>query len=191
MGANKALLPLSPSGPTVIEAVVERLRAAGLHDPLLVTNSPDDYDFLGLETVPDDILGAGALGGILTAVRRSRATRTLVIACDMPLLSAALLRYMTSLTVPYDALVPRLAQPDDTLRPEPLHAIYTSSCTTALVRLLAEGTRKVGALLGEVHTVYLDERDLLPHDATLTSFANANTPGEWERIKAAWAAAHE
>ena len=67
MGANKALMRLDEGGPTVIEMVVARLGEAGLHDPLLVTNSPEEYLFLGLESVRDDIEGAGALGGILTA----------------------------------------------------------------------------------------------------------------------------
>jgi molybdopterin-guanine dinucleotide biosynthesis protein A len=189
MGTNKALLRLAPSGPTVIEAVVERLRDAGLDNPLLVTNTPDDYAFLRLDTVPDDIPGAGALGGIFTAVRHSGAPRTLVVACDMPLLNPALLRYMASLPGPYDALVPRLVQPDGTPRHEPLHAIYGQACGPAAARLVTSGTRRVGALLDEVNPSYLDERDILPHDPTLMSFANANTPGEWERIKTTWAAA--
>jgi molybdopterin-guanine dinucleotide biosynthesis protein A len=170
--------------------VVERLREAGLHDPLLVTNTSDDYTFLRLEAVPDDIPGAGALGGILTAIRRSGAARTLVVACDMPLLNPSLLSYMTSHPGPYDALVPRLALPDGTLRPEPLHSIYAPACAEAAARLLSGGTRKVGALLNEVRTRYLDEPDILPHDPTLLSFANANTPGEWERVRSHWAALH-
>jgi molybdopterin-guanine dinucleotide biosynthesis protein A len=107
----------------------------------------------------------------------------------MPLLNPALLRYMASLPGQYDALVPRLAQPDSTPRPEPLHAIYGEACGPAAARLVTSGTRRVGALLDEVNPLYLDERDILPHDPTLLSFANANTPGELERIKAAWAAA--
>jgi molybdopterin-guanine dinucleotide biosynthesis protein A len=190
MGTNKALLRLAPSGPAVIEAVLDRLRDAGQVNPLLVTNSPDEYTFLHLESVPDDIPGAGALGGIMTAVRHSGASRTLVVACDMPLLNPALLQYMASLPGPYDALVPRLLHPDGTLRPEPLHAIYTPACAEAAERLLARGTRKVGALLVHVNTLYLEQTDILAHDPALLSFANANTPGEWERVRTNWAAEH-
>jgi molybdopterin-guanine dinucleotide biosynthesis protein A len=190
MGANKALLRLAPLGPTVIEVVVERLREAGQPNPLLVTNTPDDYAFLHLESVPDDIPGAGALGGILTAIRHSGAVRTLVIACDMPLLSPALIQYMVSVPGLYDALVPRLTMPDGTLRPEPMHAIYTPICALVAARLLESGRHKVGDLLGEVGTVYLDESDILPHDPALLSFANANTPDEWERVRSNWAAEH-
>jgi molybdopterin-guanine dinucleotide biosynthesis protein A len=190
MGTNKALLRLAPSGPAVIEEVLDRLRDAGHDNPLLVTNSPDEYAFLHLDSVPDDIPGAGALGGIMTAVRYSGASRTLVVACDMPLLSPALLRYIASVPGPYDALVPRLLQTDGTLRPEPLHAIYTPVCAEAAEHLLQGGTRKVGALLDEVNTLYLNQQDILLHDPALLSFANANTPDEWERIKTNWAAEH-
>ncbi len=190
MGTNKALLRLAPSGPTVIEAVIERLRNAGLSYPLLVTNTPDDYAFLGVESVPDDISGQGALGGILTALRHSGAARTLVVACDMPLLNPALLRFMASVPGPYDALVPRLALPDGTLRPEPLHAIYSPACEPVAARLIALGARKLAAFLNEIDARYLDEREVLPYDPALLSFANANTPGEWERIRENWLAEH-
>src|SRR6266511_914784 len=71
MGTNKALLRIEPGGPTLIELVVARLIEAGIPPTLLVTSPatlmPDEYAFLGLPTAPDDIPGAGALGGILTA----------------------------------------------------------------------------------------------------------------------------
>jgi molybdopterin-guanine dinucleotide biosynthesis protein A len=190
MGTNKALLRLTPSGPTVIEEVLDRLRDAGHDNPLLVTNSPNEYDFLHLDSVPDDIPGAGALGGVMTAIRHSGASRTLVVACDMPLLSPTLLQFMASVPGPYDALVPRLPTPDGTLRPEPLHAIYTPMSADAAERLLASGSRKVGALLDEVNTLYLEQTDILHHDPALLSFANANTPEEWERVRTNWAAEH-
>src|SRR5438874_9473550 len=87
MGANKALMRLKEGGPTVIEMVVARLAEAGLRAPMLVTNNPEEYRFLGLESVRDDIEGAGALGGILTALRHSISNKVFVVACDMPLLS--------------------------------------------------------------------------------------------------------
>ena len=44
----------------------------------------------------DEVPGAGPLGGIYTAIVRSPRERTLVVACDMPFLSGALLRTLAA-----------------------------------------------------------------------------------------------
>ena len=49
---------------------------------------PPAWSARGLTVVPDDIPGMGALGGIYTAIVHSPCDRTLVVACDMPFLSA-------------------------------------------------------------------------------------------------------
>src|SRR5262245_5967454 len=48
----------------------------------------------GLELVHDRFPDHGSLGGIYTAIVESPADRTLVVACDMPFLSAPLLAHM-------------------------------------------------------------------------------------------------
>src|SRR6476469_2588830 len=98
MGASKALLRIRPQDPTLIELVAARLKEAGLWPPLLVTNTPDEYAFLGLPTVSDEVPGAGPLGGILTGLIRSPGERIFVVGCDMPLLNPSLIKYMAQLT---------------------------------------------------------------------------------------------
>ena len=128
MGQNKALLRLTPDGPTLIETVVARLAEAGFTSPLLVANAPADYAFLGLPTYTDSVKGKGALGGILTALQRSPQERVLVVACDMPALNPALLRYMSMQPEGYDAYVPAWVSPSGERQVEPLHAVYARSC---------------------------------------------------------------
>jgi molybdopterin-guanine dinucleotide biosynthesis protein A len=48
MGTNKALLRLTPGGPTLIERVVATLRPFG--PPLLVTNTPEEWAALDIGT---------------------------------------------------------------------------------------------------------------------------------------------
>lgn len=182
MGANKALLRLTPGGPTVIEMVVAALNAAGFDAPLVVTNSAEEYAFLGLRCVPDEITGAGALGGILTALIHSEgANSTLVVACDMPLLNPALLQYMASIDNEYDALVPRWVGAGET-RLEPLHAIYSERCADIVRREILAKRLKLGDFLRNVNTIYLDEAELRRFDPRLVSFCNVNTPDEWAKL---------
>ncbi len=180
MGSNKALLGLSHAGPTVIEMVVARLAAAGLHEPLLVTNSPEEYSFLGLQSVPDDIEGAGALGGILTALNHSRQSRTFIVACDMPLLNAELIAFMLTLPADYDALVPKW---DDNgqVRVETLHAIYSVRCADVIRKQISLGRLKVSDFLDHVNVRYVGEEIKL-HDSLLQSFYNVNTSQEWAKL---------
>ena len=56
--------------------------------------------------VPELSPGCGPLGGIYTGLLSIRAEWALVVACDMPLLSAHLLRHMSRSRIGWDAVVP-------------------------------------------------------------------------------------
>jgi molybdopterin-guanine dinucleotide biosynthesis protein A len=182
MGVNKAMLRMHVGGPAVVETVVARLREAELGEPLLVTNSPGEYEFLGLESVGDDVEGAGVLGGILTALNHAGGERVLVVACDMPLLNVELLRYMVSLPGGYEALVPRWADGGE-MRAEPLHAIYSVRCASAIAERIKAGRLKVSDFVEGVEARYIEEGEMRKYDPELGSFCNVNTPEEWARLR--------
>lgn len=184
MGQNKALLRLSPGGPTLVETVVARLAEAGYQSPILLANTPNDYAFLGLPTFPDSIQGKGALGGILTALQCAPQERVLVVACDMPALSPALLRYMSMQPDGYDAYVPAWLSPSGERQVEPLHAVYARSCIPAIEDRIREGRLKLGDLLGALNVLYLPEAKMRGYDSNLLSFSNINTPEEWAALAA-------
>ena len=179
MGRNKALLRLSANGPTLIETVVARLAQGGFPTPAIITNTPGEYTFLHLPSLPDDTPGNGALGGILTALRHSPHSRVLVVACDMPFLNPALLRYMASVPAGYDALAPTWTDPAGKCYVEPLHAIYSKTTIPTIERSIAAGELKLHELLSALNTTYLHEEDARQYDPQLLSFRNVNTPGDW------------
>jgi molybdopterin-guanine dinucleotide biosynthesis protein A len=187
MGADKALLRVRAGGPTMIEAVAERLAEAGLPPALLVANKIKEYGFLGLPVLPDDIAGAGALGGIYTALNHSPAERTLIVACDMPLLNPVLLRYMAALPGNPDLLIPRWHDAEGREQVEPLHAIYSRRCLGPVRRRIEAGKFKASNLLQDVDAQYVDEAELRLHDPMLNSFRNINTPEEWSQYLAGFA----
>jgi molybdopterin-guanine dinucleotide biosynthesis protein A len=167
----------------MIETVVARLREAGLTPHLLVTNTPATFAFLDIPMQPDDIPGAGPLGGIYTALHHLPYERTLVIGCDMPLLNTGLLRYMAGLPAGGDVLVPRWTGPGGNPHVEMLHAIYSRRCIEPIRRCIEAGRLKVRALLDEVSVRYVEEAEMRRHDPELESFRNANTPEEWEWVR--------
>src|SRR5688572_29989704 len=57
----------------------------------------------GVTVVQDRVAGAGALGGVYTALVEARSDQVLVIACDMPFLTAPFLAHLASLGGASDA----------------------------------------------------------------------------------------
>jgi len=179
MGADKALLRLVPDGPTLIERVVSAVRAVA--DELLIVANDDRLAHLGLPIVPDAYLGAGSLGGIYSAVAAAAHDHCLVVACDMPFLSASLLRAMAAEPRDYDVLAPYLVVGENRQGGgkgvyETLHAIYGRAALPAMrEQLEAENYRIVG-FFPQVRVQPLPETYLRRHDPDLRSIFNANTP---------------
>lgn len=174
MGQNKALLKIS--GTHIIEVVVARLSEAELGEPIVITNQPEQYDFLGLTCISDDIPGLGPIGGILTALRHSPFKRVLVVGCDMPLLNPALLGYMASIEGDYHAIVPTWHDAGGTLRFEPLHAIYHKSALPIIEQRIANRQLKLTDMVGAINARYIEEAEIRRYDPQMSSFRNINTP---------------
>ncbi len=174
MGRNKALLRLEAGGPTLIERAVGAV--SGFGPVLLVTNTPDEYAFLGLPMALDAVGGQGPLAGLLAGLTASSAAHNFVLACDMPQLQPALLRYMAARPRDYDVLVPRWTAPDGAEQVETLHAIYSKACIPAVAACLERGKRRMVGFYGDVRVLYLDEPELRAVDPDLAGFRNLNTP---------------
>ena len=166
MGRDKALLPYR--GVALAESVA-RVVAAAAGRATLVGN-PGLYQGLGYPAIPDLCPGEGPLGGILTALHHTSADWNLITACDMPELSAEILRRLLEAAEESGAgaLVP--AGPSG--RPEPLCAVYHRRSRRALEAAFARGVRAVAAALEDLHAAVFSVPELAP-------FQNVNTPEDW------------
>ena len=178
MGTDKALLPLRPGDPPLAAVVVNRL-APVASELFIVASDRPAYAGFGVPVVPDRYPNAGTLGGIATALRVATHDYCLVVACDMPFLNLALLRWMASQPRDYDALVPRL--PGESRQGggfvyQTLHAIYGKGCLPAIETQLAAGRRQVIGFFPEVAIRSAEEAQIRTLDPALRSFFNANTP---------------
>jgi molybdopterin-guanine dinucleotide biosynthesis protein A len=167
MRRDKALLPYR--GSTLAQYVAGEVeRAAG---SATLVGDPQRYGGLGYPVVRDLAPGAGPLGAICSALRSSAAEWNLVVACDMPRVTAPFLAQLLESAIARDAdcLVP--AGPSGF--PEPLCAVYRAGCLPVLAAAAARGIRKVmDGLAGT-------ELQILPV-ADPDVFANSNTPEDWD-----------
>lgn len=135
------------------------------------------------EEVEDVFPQSGPLGGIFTGLqhlypgRGEGSRRALVVACDMPLLRAELLRVVLRQLEGQNAAVPLR----DGL-PEPLCGVYTAACIKPARRLLDRGEFKVSGLLEKVNTVFVPEEQWRPRDRDGRSFLNVNRPEDLEVV---------
>ncbi|MBI1750676.1 MAG: molybdenum cofactor guanylyltransferase [Acidobacteria bacterium] len=177
MGADKALLELA--GQPLL------LRAARPLDPLVasvtVIGDPARYASLGLAVVPDDVPGLGPLGGIATALRISRMPWNLVVACDLPYLTAAWLEFLVSraLASPAGALLP-----EGERGPEPLCAMYHARCAPVIVAALEHGVRKVTDGLAGLMIETLPHAEWKAFDSDGCLFKNMNSPADFAEARA-------
>lgn len=177
MGTNKALLPVDEDT-TLIERVIDNLRPLS-EDVVLVSNAPETYAALPVHHTSDQILNAGPLAGLHAGLLVVQNPWALLVACDMPLIDLRLVRYMALLAEGCDVVAPRVGN-----EVEPLHALYHQACLPAIEKRLAAQQRRMVAFYPDVRVRYLEETQIQIFDRTRRSFSNANTPEDWERLRA-------
>jgi molybdopterin-guanine dinucleotide biosynthesis protein A len=166
MGRDKAMLPFrgGPLAEAIGRAVEE---AAGC---VVLVGTPERYSALPWPAIPDLYPGEGPLGGLLTALVHTSADWNVMVACDMPGVSAAFLREMLTVAQASDADI--LAPCPAPGKPEPLCAIYHARVRSAMEKAFARGVRKVSAAWEGLQVVNW----LVPE---ISHFRNINTPEDW------------
>ncbi|UCG09821.1 MAG: molybdenum cofactor guanylyltransferase [Dehalococcoidia bacterium] len=135
-------------------------------------------DYPKLRIVADAYPGKGALGGIYTGLMASGSLHNIVVACDMPFLSHDLLNYMVQLAPGYDVVVPRLGK-----MLEPLHAVYSRNCLTAIESLLKQNSLSITMLFSLVKARYVGVEEIDRFDPRHLSFFNINTEADLKRAR--------
>ena len=168
-------------GKSLLERVVSRL-ASFNSDILAVTASKRAFPRLNgyprLKTVTDIYLDKGPLGGVYAGLKATDSFYNLVVACDMPFLNQALLRYMVQVSAGFDLVVPRLGE-----LVEPLHAVYSKSCLAPIESLLKQGDLSMRQLFALVKVRYVEAEEIDRFDPEHLSFFNINNEADLERAK--------
>ena len=130
-------------------------------------------------TVADIYKEWGALGGLHAALAAGERDWAIVVACDLPFVTAQLFAYLSSLREKYDAVVP--LQPDG--RPQPIAPRYPIvPSRPPAAELIESGRRRPLDLLELVNTRWVPFNELRNLDQAEKFFVNINTPDDYDAV---------
>lgn len=176
LGRDKALLPWQ--GRTLIEHIVAQLKELS-DDVLVITGTERRYcELLDVPIFADEIKNIGPMGGLYTGLTHARSEYSLVVACDMPLFTRAIIDLLRS---ELDSSV-RAVVPEVQGHRVPTLAIYHKECLAVIERLLTQGNTALQALLDSAPTKVIPETQLRIIDPELRTFTNLNTLEDWEKL---------
>jgi FdhD protein len=177
MGTNKALLEVD--GTQIISRTYQVL-ARLFHDVIIITNSPEEYDFLPCRKMPDLYPGVGSIAGLHSALAHSTSHRTFITACDMPYIEPDTIRHLCQLQQDgYDAVIPFSSGGQ-----EPLHAVYAAACKDVFEKAILKNERKILDILERMNTRLVTWEEIQDiNSGARRSFLNVNTPEEYEAIR--------
>lgn len=175
MGSDKAVLEVAGEAAARRTA---RLLASLFEEVLLVGGEPTEGT--PGRRVADPAGPRCALRGLVGALEAARAPRVLVVATDLPGLTADLLLALVALPEA-DVVVPRTSGGGL----EPLCALYRRESVLPLARArLGAGELALHGLIGALAATTLAGGTLAAFDPDGAALANANTPEDWARARA-------
>jgi molybdenum cofactor guanylyltransferase len=141
--------------------------------------SPLTDDILVIGRERDIIPDSGPLGGLHAALTEARHDRVLLLACDMPFVTAAFATYLVSLSADADIVVPRTERGY-----HPLCAVYARACLPAVTARLRERRLKMTELFDVAVTRMVTGDDIERFGDRHRLLANVNTPTEYADLEA-------
>jgi len=138
-----------------------------------------------LSAVADDVMvvredlvpGCGPLGGLYTALSRARHDATLVLACDMPFVTAALALHLLTLSASADIVVPCTERGY-----HPLCAVYRRACLDPVARRLVDRRLKMTDLFSDMRVREVSGGELEAFGDPHRLLANVNTPADFAEL---------
>lgn len=161
MGHNKALLELH--GQKVIQRITDQLSQV-VDQVYISANDEELYSFLNLGVVKDRYVQCGPLAGLHAGLIRSDTPWILVVACDLPFISAELIQLLADYTSSfnpglggnYQAVIPYIGG-----HLQPLVAAYHQSVLSSLEQSLEQGELKMKQWTDQLRVCTIDEKQLI------------------------------
>jgi molybdenum cofactor guanylyltransferase len=177
-GRDKSALQVGAA--SILEHQLAILRELTPHI-LIVGRDHAPYEQPGLRAVADRIPGRGSLGGLYTALVEAVTDRVIVLACDMPFLTAAFVSLLADIgasDVDADVVLPR-----DAHGRHPLCAAYRTRVAPRLRHRIDAGELRVREAIDELHVREVGPDQLAAYNPEGRLLLNVNTPDDYERAQ--------
>lgn len=179
MGEDKAGLRL-PNGMTLLEHALATCGAiAGQVGILGPRSRYGSYAWAG-EIVEDIFSDRGPLAGIHAALSLTTTDWNLMLAVDLPGVTAPLLRWLLA-EARRTAKMITVPKVDD--QQQPLCAVYRREFRAIAEQALKEGRNKVNGCFPPADTRVISEQEIVSAGFSPQLFANVNTPEEFARFR--------
>lgn len=175
MGTDKAFLNFD--GQTLLDRALIVMQT--VCDRVTIVGDPSRFAGYEVASVIADIFpGCGPLAGIHSALVHSVAELNLMLAVDMPFVTAELLSFLFAVAEKNTAVVtvPRFTVPRVNDGLQPLCAVYRRDFAAAAERALQSGNYKIDALFSSVSTHVIEVAELAAAGFSARNFFNVNTP---------------
>lgn len=175
MGENKSFLKIQNE--TIIERIVKLMKSI-FDEVMIVTNSPDEYKFLGLPLYKDIYKNKGPLSGIHSGLTHSKSEKNFVISCDVPLMTKEMIEYI----VEYKSDKP-IKFCNAAGYHQPLAGVYSKSLIVEIEKLISVGDVPDKSFhhflkMVEAETICPESLPFYKHEI----FFNVNNPKDYEEI---------
>ncbi len=183
MGRDKALLPFGGE-PLILKTA--RLLEALVRD-VTVIGEPSRYAELGIRALPDRFVGAKPgeraqtpLVGIVTALSAGEARSNLMLACDLPYLTAEWLDWLIDRAEKSGA---QILMPRTENGIEPLAAVYQRECLAPILGAWEKGVRSVKDAVSQLRIESCSENEWASLDPSRRVLKNMNRPEDYQEAK--------
>ncbi len=175
MKMNKALIEVN--GKTFIEIIGKELEKE-FDEVIVITNTPEEYEFLPYELYKDIYPQKGPLAGIHSGLKHCKNKYAFFTACDMPLINSSLAKKLCEMTEDkYDCVVPKKGE-----YLQPLFAVYSKPCIPYIEKCIIEDKYRIISFYPYVNILF-PQWDKLINNLDEKTFFNINTPQDLEIFK--------
>ena len=178
MGFDKQFLKFRDK--YIIEIIAEKLQEV-FNEIIIVTSRPEEYQRYGFKLAEDEVKDFGPMAGIHAGLKSSGSMYNYVVACDMPFINIAYMKYMMELIKEYDGevdgVITRLGE-----WIEPFNAFYSKNLIDRIEENIRTNKRQINLLLKDSNVIYVSEAKAREFSSDWEMFTNINTFKDYESL---------
>jgi molybdopterin-guanine dinucleotide biosynthesis protein A len=138
MGQEKGLIEWK--GSSFAKRIVEAMKP--ITNEIIIVSSTKEYEKLGCTVLADIYPNKGPMGGLYTGLWHAKNRAIIVVSCDTPLVSTALLLKLFQVGQGVEVCIPK-----NEGHVEPLVGYYTKACLPTMEQLIQDNNLKMSMLI--------------------------------------------